>query len=267
MRVEERGWNCVEQFVSQLSDTIEELSMEMYYWHLDQLYFWKNADPFTDLCQKLHRLRSVNFSMSLQLQGEPSPDILAGFTRSFRTHYWLDGSFGRVNVAVDLHRLYNVVQISSLPYAFPWTCLLRSVDFVNVQFNTQEEQTSSMDPPTLLESSWMRFQRLAIKFDAKEPVPLTFLRALESAHANSRFRIVNMPHKSLALHPNRGILPENVWNHIQRTHFHRLELRGKMEANMMYASQGSSLQCLPCSEHLRYVSLQISRLGSGCYRT
>ena len=44
--------------------------------------------------------------------------------------------------------------------------------------------------------------------------------------------------KRLVLHPSRGILPENVWNHVQLTHFNRLELRGKMEASTIYASQG-----------------------------
>ena len=43
------------------------------------------------------------------------------------------------------------------------------------------------------------------------------------------------------LHPSRGILPENVWNHVQLTHFNRLELRGKMEATKVYTSQGSLL--------------------------
>lgn len=239
MRAAGRGWNCIEQFVSQLSDTIEELSLELYYWHLDQPYFHSNADSFTDLCQKLHRLRSVNFRISLQVQGEPPSDILAGFTQSFRTYYWLDGPLGRVNVAVDLHRLFNVVQISSLPYAFPWTCVLRSVDFVNVQFNTPEEHISSMDTSIMLKSSWMRSERLAIKVDVKESVSLAFLRALQSAHTNSRFRLANMPHRSLVLFPTRGILPENVWNHVQLTHFNRLELRDKMEANITYVSQGS----------------------------
>ena len=182
-----RGWHRVEQFVLRSRDTIEELSLEMCYWHLDQPYFWKNADPFTDLCQKLHCLRSVQFRMSLQILGEPSPDILTGFTRSFQTHYWLDGSFGRVNVAVDLHRLYNVVQIISLPYAFPSTCLLRSIDFVNVQFNTKGEgKCSLLDISTLLESLWTRFRRLVIEFNVDELIPLSFLHALQSAHAKSR---------------------------------------------------------------------------------
>ena len=182
-----QGWHRVEQFVLRSRDTIEELSLEMCYWHLDQPYFWKNADPFTDLCQKLHRLRSVQFRMSLQILGEPPPDILAGFTRSFRTHYWLDGPLGCVNVAVDVHRIHNVVQIISLPYAFPSTCLLRSIDLVNVQFNARDEgECAPLNISALFESVWTRVQRLAIEFNVNELIPLSFLRALQSAHAKSR---------------------------------------------------------------------------------
>ena len=182
-----RGWNRVEQFVLRLADSLEELSLEMCYWYFDQPYFWTNGDPFTHLCQKLHRLRSVQFRMSVEILDGPSPSILAGFTQSFRTGYWLDGSLGRVNVAVDIHRLYNVVQIISLPYAFPGTCLLRSIDFVNVQFNTKDEgEYSPLDISVLLESLWTRFRRLAIEFNVDELIPLAFLRALQSMNAKSR---------------------------------------------------------------------------------
>ena len=253
VRVKGRGWNCIEQFVAQLHDTIEEFSLDLHYSRLDQAYFRSNADPFTDLCKKLHRLRSVKFSMLLRVHGEASlPDMLDEFTRSFRTPYWLDGPLGRVNVAVDTHRFDNLVQITSLPYAFPWTVLLRTVDFVNVQFNTQEEQTSSRDPPTMLESSWVPFRCVAIRLDVKELVPLAFLRALQSAHAKSKFRHVRTTFQTLALDTNRGILPENACNHIQLTRFDRLELRGRMQANRLYTSQGTrSLVLIPLLSYMQ----------------
>ena len=182
-----RGWKRVEQFLLQLGNVMEQLSLEMYYWRFDQRHFYGNADQFSELCQKLHQLRSVQLTINVQLFDELTDDTVAGFTRSFRTAYWLDGPLGRVCVAVDLHRLYKVVQINSVPYAFSGTSLIRTVDFVNVQFNTQEEHCSALDVPGLLESTWTGFERVMITFDVKQSVPLAFLRALQSARGKSRF--------------------------------------------------------------------------------
>ena len=159
----------------------------MYYWHCGHPHFRSNADPFTDLCRKLHRSRLVRSTINVQIYLEPPPHVLAGCTRSFRTDYWLDGPVIRVRVAVDLNRIFNVDQIISLPYHCPDTCLMRTVDFLDMQFNTPETEILSSHFTCLsLQSSWRSFRRLKLHFDEKESVPLAFLRALQSAHGRSR---------------------------------------------------------------------------------
>ena len=105
-----RGWKRVEQFLLQLGDVMEQLSLEMYYWRFDQRHFYGNADQFSELCQKLHQLRSVQLTINVQLFDELTDDTVAGFTRSFRTAYWLDGPLGR---AVCCCRSSSTVQSCS----------------------------------------------------------------------------------------------------------------------------------------------------------
>ena len=182
------GWNRVEKLILRLGDLMENLTLTMYYSSVDAPYFLLNADPFSEMCQKLHRLRSVHFNISLKLFIPPTWNNLAGFTRSFRTDYWLDGSLGRVCVGVNYHRIRNTVEIDSLPYNFPDIALKRTVDFIDMQFNTQdEERACPSDATRLLESSLVGFARLSVCFSDKESVPLAFLRALQSAHGKSRF--------------------------------------------------------------------------------
>ena len=188
VNVSGHGWNRVEKLILRLGDLMEKLTLTMHYCSSDAPYFLANADPFSEMCQKLHQLRSVRFNISVKLFIAPTRNNLAGFTRSFRTDYWLHGPLGRVCVSVDHHRIRNAVQIHSLPYNFSDILLERTVDFLDMQFNTQEEELSCpLDTARLLKSSLVDFVRLSVYFSAKESVPLAFLRALQSGHGKSRF--------------------------------------------------------------------------------
>jgi len=135
---------------------------------------------FANLCGELSQLRRVFFAVNLRLQDKPNKDLVLKFTRTFCTPFWLYGPLGRVQVCIGFNSEMNFIQMYSLPYTYPSNAIFRTIDLIDIQFNTEtDEKKMSIDLSIALEPLWSNMRRFLSSFAKKQHVPLTFLRALQ----------------------------------------------------------------------------------------
>jgi hypothetical protein len=148
----------------------------MYHRCDDEPDLYYNGYRLRILCEKLLYLRSLHFAIQIQLFEQANSQTLTRFTSTFSTPFWLDGPLGCKRVCLDLHQLYGLIQMFSLPYTFSDIGLIRTIDLVNIQFNTNEKVPISLS--VALESLWCGMNRLFISLIENQKVSLSFCQAL-----------------------------------------------------------------------------------------
>ncbi|CAF4000077.1 unnamed protein product [Rotaria magnacalcarata] len=226
LNVRGKGYYRFEQLAEKFSETLEHFSLSIYHYCRGEPYLNYNGTRLSILCQKLLHLRSLHFAIQVQLCEKSNNQTLTEFTRTFRIPFWFDGPFGRKRVCVDFHQLYNIVQMFSLPYTFNGIALIRTINLIDMQFNTSEEEEKvPINLSLALESLWCGMDHIYICLAEKQKVPLPFFQALQCPRSQG---------KTLAILPKRGIIPDNVEGNVQLTHFNILELNNPIDANSAY---------------------------------
>ncbi|CAF3886759.1 unnamed protein product, partial [Rotaria magnacalcarata] len=226
LNVRGKGYYRFEQLAEKFSETLEHFSLSIYHYCRGEPYLNYNDTRLSILCQKLLHLRSLHFAIQVQLCEKSNNQTLTEFTRTFRIPFWFDGPFGRKRVCVDFHQLYNIVQMFSLPYTFNGIALIRTINLIDMQFNTSEEEEKvPINLSLALESLWCGMDHIYICLAEKQKVPLPFFQVLQCPHSQG---------KTLAILPKRGIIPDNVEGNVQLTHFNILELNNPIDANSAY---------------------------------
>jgi hypothetical protein len=152
----------------------------MYHRCEDKSELYYNGHRLKILCEKLLYLRTLHFAIQVQLFKKPNSQTLTNFTSTFCTPFWLNGPFGCKRVCVDFNQFYGLVQMFSLPYTFSDVPLVRTIDLINIQFNThQEEKKIPINLSVELESLWRGMNRLYISLTENQKVPLSFCQALQ----------------------------------------------------------------------------------------
>lgn len=132
------------------------------------------------LCEKLPHLQSIKFGIQVQLFQKATKEMISHCTKTFCTPYWLNGPFGCKEVCVNFHQLYWHLQMFSLPYTFTDGGLARTIDLVQIQFNTcKEVDQIPTDLPRALEPLWTGMTRLFVSLFKNQQIPLSFLEALQ----------------------------------------------------------------------------------------
>lgn len=150
------------------------------------LYY--NGSRLQILCQNLFHLRSIDFAIQVQLFVKLDYEILSNLTRTFSTPFWLDGPFGCKEVCVDFHQFYGRIQMFSLPYTFTDMGLIRTIDLINIQFNTSKEENQiPTNLSVALEPLWSGMKRLFISLTEKQKIPIAFLQALRYSRSQGQF--------------------------------------------------------------------------------
>ncbi len=143
---------------------------------------WFDGHRFSNLCNELSRLRLVSFVINLFLNDRFNKDNVSKFTRTFCTPFWLHGPLGCVRVCVGLHSDHNCIQMYSLPYTFPGHTVCQTIDLIDIQFNTEEDQKKmQIDLSVALKPLWSNMIQLQLSFVKKQHIPLSFLRALQNS--------------------------------------------------------------------------------------
>jgi len=146
-----------------------------------------NGYHLMNLCKKLLCLQSLDFCIQVQLFEKPNIQTLTSFTTTFRTPFWLNGPVGRKRVCVGFHQIYGIIQMFSLPYTFSDIPLFRTIDVINIQFNTNEENEKiPVSLSVALESLWYKMNHLSISLIEKQQVPLSFLQALRCPRSHGK---------------------------------------------------------------------------------
>ncbi|CAM4786161.1 unnamed protein product [Rotaria magnacalcarata] len=212
------GPNCcyLEQLVDKFNNTLEEFSLFLTHYCNGELDICFDGHRLAALCSRLSHLRSLHFAIQLQFIESPSRQILYDFIEAFRTPFWLDGPLGRIRVCVNYHQVFDHVQIFSLPYTFFDNTIYRTIDLIDALFNTSEKgQETSNDLSITLRSFWCGIRCLFISLVEKQKIPVSFLYALQCPPSQN---------KTLVISHARGILPDDIDDHLQLTHFATLQL-------------------------------------------
>ncbi|CAF3351321.1 unnamed protein product [Rotaria socialis] len=212
------GPNCsyLEQLVDKFNNTLQEFSLFLTHYCNGELDICFDGHRLAALCSRLSHLRSLHFAIQLQFIESPSRQILYDFIEAFRTPFWLDGPLGRIRVCVNYHQVFDYVQIFSLPYTFFDNTVYRTIDLIDALFNTSEKgQEISNDLSITLRSFWCGIRCLFISLVEKQKIPVSFLYALQCPPSQN---------KTLVISHARGILPDDIDDHIQLTHFATLQL-------------------------------------------
>ncbi|CAF3335804.1 unnamed protein product [Rotaria socialis] len=212
------GPNCsyLEQLLDEFNNTLQEFSLFLTHYCNGELDICFDGHRLAALCSRLSHLRSLHFAIQLQFIESPSRQILYDFIEAFRTPFWLDGPLGRIRVCVNYHQVFDYVQIFSLPYTFFDNTVYRTIDLIDALFNTSEKgQEISNDLSITLRSFWCGIRCLFISLVEKQKIPVSFLYALQCPPSQN---------KTLVISHARGILPDDIDDHIQLTHFATLQL-------------------------------------------
>lgn len=148
----------------------------------DDFNFCFDGYRLANLCSKLIQLEKLSFFFIIKLIEKANENLISKFTKSFCTPFWFYGPLGCIQVGVDYHSKWNMIQIFSFPYIFYQTGLAHTIDLINVQFNVYQENIGQI-PNNLsvsLQPLWYNMRRLMLSFNDKQHIPLTFLRALQS---------------------------------------------------------------------------------------
>ncbi|CAF1517292.1 unnamed protein product [Adineta ricciae] len=244
--------SCIEQLIYKFHNTLEDLSMFLIHncnGVIDKCF---DGHRLANLCQKLPCLQSFSFACRLQVLERPSNEILDGFIGAFRESYWIDGPLGLIRVCVNYHQVLRVVQIYSLPYKFSENIVYCTIDFMDVKFNVNEQENTIIrrNMPMPLELLWHRMRWLCASFIGKQKIPVAFFEALQYLRGRN---------KVLILSSERGILPDNIENHLQLTHFSTLQLRNSFDVNSNDDFQESIrwLRLLPYAKCLYINSIEL----------
>ncbi|CAF0813267.1 unnamed protein product [Adineta steineri] len=224
--IDGRDCSALQQLVEKFSNTLEEFSLYLTHYCKGEVDICFNGYHLTTLCNKLSRLRSLHFTIQIPFLEHPDSEILAHFIAAFRTPFWLDGPMGYIRVCVNYHRLMRFVQIYSLPYTFYDDTVFHTIDLIDVLFNDNEygKQTQK-DLPVTLETLWYGVRWLYISFNKNQKIPISFLYALQCSRSQGRMLVISQ---------ERGILPNNIEDHVQLTHFNILQLKNSLDINNIY---------------------------------
>lgn len=184
------------------------------------------------LCGRLPHLRSLHSAIQLQFIEPPNRQVLYEFIEPFHTPFWLNGPLGRITVCVNYHQVLDYLQIFSLPYIFFDNTVYRTIDIIDTLFNTnEEEQEIPTDLSIALRSFWCGIRCLFISLFEKQKIPVSFLHAHQCPSTQSKlliflreFNYIVIADKTLVISHTRGILPNDLEDHIQLTHFTSLQL-------------------------------------------
>jgi hypothetical protein len=103
-----------------------------------------NGDHLKSLCEKLSYLQILHFDIQVQLYEEFNNQILTDFISTFATCFWLNRPFGCKRVCVNFHQFHGFLQMFSLPYTFNDIPVMRTIDLINAQFNTNEVKINNL---------------------------------------------------------------------------------------------------------------------------
>ncbi|CAF4480991.1 unnamed protein product [Rotaria magnacalcarata] len=178
---------------------------------------------------RLSRLRSLNFAIHLQFIERRSTQTLTDFAQTFRTPFWLDGPLGRIQFCMTYDQAFNFVQIFSLPYTFSDNILFYTIDLIDVLFNNSEEEKERPNNLSIaLRPLWCGMRWLFISMVEKQKIPISFIHALQCSCSQNKILVIS---------DTRGILPDNIEDHIQLTHFTTLQLLSSFDTNNTYDLQ------------------------------
>ncbi|CAF1613865.1 unnamed protein product [Adineta ricciae] len=236
-----RGRGCyeLENLLFKFIQSLEYLSISIYHRCENEPDLNYDGYSLSILCQKLIHLRSFHFAIQIQMFEIIDENIVDNFTKTFSTPFWLNGPFGCKRVCVDFEPMYGLIQIYSLPYVFNDKNLIRSIDLVNIKFNTDlKENKKLQNLSQKLETLWVGMNRLYLHFDKNQVLSSLFIQTLQCPASQG---------KTLTLSQKRGIMSENLANQIRLTHFNILELYDSIDTDIDYNLQEliSWLQLLP----------------------
>ncbi|CAM4815440.1 unnamed protein product [Rotaria magnacalcarata] len=221
--------SCLNQLVDRFANTLEEFSLFLTHHCNGELDVCFDGYRLATLCSGLSHLRSLHFGIQLQFIEPPSSQIMSDFIQAFRTPFWLNGPLGCIRVCVNYHQVFRLVQMSSLPYVFSNNTVFRTIDLIDILFNTSEaEKDISNHLPIALRSLWSGMETLCISLFEKQKIPTSFIHALQCPSSHN---------KVLLLLNERGILPNNLESLEQLTHFSTLQLKSSFDTNSIYDFQ------------------------------
>jgi hypothetical protein len=242
--------SCLDQLVDKFTNTLEEFSLFLIHYCNGELDICFNGHRLASLCSKLSHLQSLHFAIQVKFMERPSAQTLLDFTQAFQTPFWLNGPLGRIRVCVNYHQIFHFVQIVSLPYKFPEIPLYRTIDLIDAVFNTNEDEKKiSNNLSMTLEPLWCGMKWLFICLMDKQKIPISFFHALQCSCSQSKsiilfFKInifkciyIVVVDKVLIISQERGVLPDNIQDHIQFTHFTTLHLKISSDINDTYDLQ------------------------------
>jgi hypothetical protein len=187
LNIRDKGSVRLEQFVENFAQSLEKFSLSMYHRCDDEPNLCYNGYHLMILCKKLLCLQSLDFVVQVQLLEKPNIQTLTNFTTTFCTPFWLDGPIGCKRVCVVFHQVYGLIQMFSLPYTFTDIIQFHTIDVINIQFNTCEENEKiPFDLSVALESLWYKMNHLSISLIDKQKIPLSFLQALQSPRSHGK---------------------------------------------------------------------------------
>ncbi|CAF5044408.1 unnamed protein product, partial [Rotaria magnacalcarata] len=245
--------SCLNQLVDRFANTLEEFSLFLTHHCNGELDVCFDGYRLATLCSGLSHLRSLHFGIQLQFIEPPSSQIMSDFIQAFRTPFWLNGPLGCIRVCVNYHQVFRLVQMSSLPYVFSNNTVFRTIDLIDILFNTSEaEKDISNHLPIALRSLWSGMETLCISLFEKQKIPTSFIHALQCPSSHN---------KVLLLLNERGILPNNLESLEQLTHFSTLQLKSSFDTNSIYDFQqlNSWLRLLPNIKCLYVNSTELKR--------
>ncbi len=126
--------------VKKFHSTLEEFSLFLTHYCNHEVDACFNGRRLATLCNRLSHLRSLHFAIETQFLYRPIRQALFDFLQAFRTPFWLNGPLGHIQVCVTYHQILLCVQMYSLPYTFSDNMVFRTIDLIDVLFNSSEEE-------------------------------------------------------------------------------------------------------------------------------
>lgn len=215
----------IEEFIEKFRNTLEELCLSIFHICNDNFNHYFDGNRLSDLCNKLIQLKKFSFLFKMKLIEKANENFILKLAKSFSTPFWLCGPLGSVQVAVDYHSKWNLIQLFSFPYFFSQVALTHTIDLMHLKFNFSQENIPTNNLSIQLQPLWFNMRRIMLCFDDKQDIPLKFLHALQcSFNYYCQKQLIFNVEKTLVLGYERGILPKNIENHIQFVQFTKLFL-------------------------------------------
>ena len=166
----------MEQFAASLVD----LSLSVHHHCDDKFDLCLNGHRLAILIMRLSHLRSLHFSINVQLKTRHESSLMNDFTNSFRTPFWLNGPLGCITVSVDFDQTHGIIHMLSLPFTFRIKSILRTLDLLDVQLNTIEgNRLTPTDLCGLLKQFWHSAPKVVLHFEKNQYIPVSFLQSLQ----------------------------------------------------------------------------------------